>query len=100
VAIAIAVLNKRVPGSRKFEIVEITLENPYVAGGYSLQALQASLGLTQVDQVVPFSTSSPLYDAYWDQVNKKIQVAVSSTGAEAGAIDLSAVKVYALVIGY
>lgn len=87
----------QVPGARKFAFAEITLENPYVAGGYALQP--SDLGLNEISHTAAMCTNSPLYNVYWDQVNKKFLIAVSSTGAQAGAIDLSAVKVYLLVVG-
>lgn len=87
-----------VPGARKFQKVEITLENPYVPGGYAIDA--ASLGLTQILHVIPVCTNSPIYNVYWDEDNKKFLIGINSTGAEAGAIDLHLIKVYLIVIGY
>jgi hypothetical protein len=88
-------------GQFVFKIVEATLPNPYVVGGIAIAP--ADVGLRKLDVLIPLTASSG-WALAWDQVNQKLK-AFGSNGAapaalaEATAIDLSAIKVYLLVIG-
>jgi hypothetical protein len=86
-----------VPGDRKFKMVELTLPNPYAAGGVPVTA--ALFGMTRLDAFTPACTSSPLYELWYDRANLKVGITVVATGVEAGAIDLSAIKVHGIAVG-
>lgn len=82
--------------------VEITGETSYVTGGTAIAASDVGLkGAILAVYINAFPT--PLVDRFymWIRSTGKLQAAVRSTGAEvAGAVNCSADKVLAEIVGY
>jgi hypothetical protein len=78
-------------------LIEITGDNPYPSGGSPITA--ATLKVNSILAILP-QEPYPLADRWyiWDRTNGKLMCQVISTAAEAGAIDLSADRIVAVVI--
>lgn len=94
-ALTISERKDNLVGRKRQNTAKITFPNPYVALGIPFDP--ADLGIKVPENVVIDPTAT--YEFSYDRTNKKIQVWVRATGAEAGAIDLSAVSTYVTVVG-
>lgn len=93
--------NEFVLGERRSALYRVTLSNSYPAGGESFDpnafgfAWPVATLFLDVRKVA--ATLGRHFE--YDFVNKKIFVYVTSTGVEAGAVDLSTVIIDCLVVG-
>jgi hypothetical protein len=97
-------VQRKAPGDRFRELVEITFDNSYPTGGYLIDSatLCALLGWSQIEEVSPHCLGSGLNGTVnnfsYDQANKKILLYNGSTQVT-NATDVSAHKLYATVYG-
>ena len=98
-------VQRKPPGDRFMAQVEISFDNSYVTGGYLIDTvtLAALLGWTAIEMVVPTcmgpNVSAGIGDFSYDQANKKIKLFTAAGVEVAGAVDVSAAKLYCLVFG-
>lgn len=76
--------------------IKVIGDNPYVAGGFPLGLATLLPGKTILGGTNTVQVGSD-WGTRYDRVNDKLMVYIVSTGAEAGAIDLSTLDVEFLV---
>lgn len=91
-----------VPGAERYTVTHVTLDNNYVAGGYTLTA--ADLGLVAVDfaicSLVEPSTEDPVDGAIYDIDNEKLICLISGVEvADTTTDDLSDAVIQVVAFG-
>ena len=71
-AIAYSIIRKGVAGNMRINIVDVTLDGSYAAGGYALTA--ASMGVGTVYNLSPQVITNEGVEAQWDQAGAKLRV--------------------------
>lgn len=87
-AIGYSIIKKGVAGNMRINIVDITLDGSYAAGGYALTA--ASLGVSTIHHVVPTPQGDGIVPI-WDVTNSKLKLykGASTVTVTAGNAELT-----------
>ena len=101
-ALAFTTLRRFMPqkGGTRLVLTEITGDTSYPTGGTAIAA--SAFNLRGITAILPYPPA-PLVDRIyiWDRVNGKLMAQVVSTASQvAAAVDCSADKVVAMVVGY
>ena len=89
-ALSFSIVDRGSAGDLNFRVVDITLDNAYVSGGWAVTAQNLGFGLNGViyGMLVMNDTASGRH-VDWDQANKKIMVRDASGAANAATPEIT-----------